>query len=172
MRTTSRTTAIIAAIAIVGTVGIGLVAGLPAVASVRATPPGTVILHFYERTESHTGYTAAGTPSTSEPMAGDRFDSTNLDYVGNHSHHAKRWTASDHVYCSLISDTIAQCSGQFAIGGSMIYTDVFTLQLGPTPVVAPIAGGSGAYAGMTGTLKSVDVGDTGNGDVTLTLHKK
>ena len=63
-------------------------------------------------------------PASAPPAVGDTFDNTGIDYVGNHKHHAAKPDGSDHLRCTItsISSTgpTVLCSGQIAIGGSML----------------------------------------------------
>ena len=117
--------------------------------------------------------TANGTPLTADqnPAAGDVVEDSDLDYVGSHTHHAKTWTASDHLVCSLTDSTgTATCFGEFAIGGSLLFADGVTVNFGGTSDSVSITGGTGAYRGVTGTVTSKEVGNTDNSDVTITLR--
>jgi hypothetical protein len=103
-------------------------------------------------------------PSNTMPTIGDRFSIGSDDYVGNHSHHAKRATASDHIICVLTSTTgLALCDGQIAIGGSMIFADDWTLDFNSTaPTTIQITGGTGRFRHAHGTVfaKSVSQNTT------------
>ena len=86
----------------------------------------TVTLHYFSKQTSSTFVTPQGKPlgPNSPPAVGDINDNTDLDYVGNHKHHAKRSTASDHLRCTITGSTgnsaTATCDAQIAIGGSML----------------------------------------------------
>jgi len=94
-----------------------LLAGLSlAGGSSAAAAPST--LHFFQRSTLYAIVSATGTPLPAEatPAAGDVLEDSDLDYVGNHSHHARNWTASDHVVCSLTNSTGgATCFGEFMV---------------------------------------------------------
>jgi|HubBroStandDraft_1064217.scaffolds.fasta_scaffold220459_1 hypothetical protein len=149
-----------------------LLAGLSlAGGSSAAAAPST--LHFFQRSTLYAIVSATGTPLPAEatPAAGDVLEDSDLDYVGNHSHHARNWTASDHVVCSLTNSTGgATCFGEFAIGGSLLFADGVTVSFGQTTDRVALTGGTGAYQGLTGTVTSKEVGNTNNADVTITLH--
>jgi hypothetical protein len=78
-----------------------------------------VTLHFFSKQVYSRISDATGKPlpSNSAPAVGDRFSFASNDYVGNHKHHAKRPTASDHVVCTLTSTSAGLCDGTIAIGG-------------------------------------------------------
>jgi hypothetical protein len=142
--------------------GSGL-AALPAAAA-RATT-----LHFYEvgQTAMHTDATGQPVTSTNAtPKVGDHVDATSLDYVGNHKHHASSFTASDHIACTLASASSAICSGQFAIGGSLLLANYVTVT-SSAPV--QINAGTGKYKNARGTINSTSIGNSNNSDVTITL---
>jgi hypothetical protein len=130
-------------------------------------------LHFFQKSTLQSITTANGTPLSAEatPAAGDVLEDSDLDYVGNHTHHARNWTASDHIVCSLTDSTgDATCFGEFAIGGSLLFADGVTVSFGGTTDRVALTGGTGAYQGVTGTVTSKEVGNTNNADVTITLQ--
>jgi len=131
-------------------------------------------LHFFSKSTLQTITDSNGkpVPSSAAPAAGDVLESTDLDYVGSHTHHAKNWTASDHLVCSLTNSSgAAICFGQFAVGGSLIYADGVSVNLEGTSTSVQITGGTGAYQNITGgTVMSKEVGNTNNSDVTITLQ--
>jgi hypothetical protein len=129
----------------------------------------TVTLHLFAKSQI-ASLTDANGQAASAPAANDEYISTDLDYVGTHAHHAKNWTASDHEFCIFPTAAAATCFGQFAVGGSMIYADKFTLTQSSNGTVA-ITGGTGQFAGATGTVSMKQVGTTSNSDVTIVVHK-
>jgi hypothetical protein len=149
-----------------------LLAGLSIAGSANAGA-ATSTLHYFQKSTFQAIVTANGTPLTAEqtPAAGDVLEDSDLDYVGSHAHHAKNWTASDHLVCSLTNSTGgATCFGEFAVGGSLLFADGVTVNFGGTTDRVPITGGTGAYQGVTGTVTSKEVGNTNNSDVTITLQ--
>jgi hypothetical protein len=142
--------------------------GLPAAsASTKAT------LQFFQKNTSSTFLGADGNPTqppsaTTPPVVGERFVVTDNDYLGNHKKHAKAFTATDHLACTITSATgMATCDGQIAIGGSMLLAQNVTLNLAGASSVVPINGGTGKYLHARGTATSVTVGNTANSDFTL-----
>ena len=152
-------------------------AGIAALlASCLAVAPASAAkkLRFFSKQVSSSLTDASGNPITNPntpPAAGDRFVVTDLDYVGNHRHHAKRWTASDHFACTFTTPPAAICSGQIAIAGSMLFSDNVPLDFAnpSATVTVPITGGTGRYRGAKGTVTSVSVGKTNNSNLTITL---
>jgi hypothetical protein len=131
----------------------------------------TVPLHLFSRATSSTFVDAQGHPvSPSTPSAvGDTFDSTGVDYLGNHEHHAARPNGSDHLRCAVtsISSTgpTLLCSAQIGIGGSMLLANDETFTLSASPPPTPIDGGTGIYRHAHGLLTATDIGN--NTDFTI-----
>ncbi|MDQ6817058.1 MAG: hypothetical protein M3018_06580, partial [Actinomycetota bacterium] len=60
----------------------------------------TMTLRFFSKSVSAKFTDSAGHPIPGRnPKAGDVFDAVALEYVGDHKHHAKQWTASSHLRC-------------------------------------------------------------------------
>jgi hypothetical protein len=135
----------------------------------------TVTLHYFSKQTSSTFVNPQGQPigPTTPPAVGDINDNTGIDYAGNHKHHAKKATASDHLRCTITSFTAtagkATCDGQIAIGGSMLLAnDVpFTLSNTGAPDVVSINGGTGIYHHAHGKIIATNVGN--NTDFTITV---
>lgn len=133
----------------------------------------TVTLHYFSKQTSSTFVTPQGKPlgPNSAPAAGDINDNTDVDYVGNHKHHAKRSKASDHLRCTITGSTknsaTATCDAQIAIGGSMLLANhtQLTFSESSAPVVVSINGGTGIYRHAHGTVTSTSVGN--NSDLTI-----
>jgi hypothetical protein len=143
--------------------------GLPAASATTRT----TTLHFFQKNTSSTFLAPDGTPTqppsaTSPPAIGERFVVTDNNYVGNHKKHAKTFTATDHLVCTITSAAgTATCDGQIAIGGSMLLAQNVTVNLAGASNVVPINGGTGKYLHARGTATSVTVGDTENSDFTV-----
>ena len=133
----------------------------------------TVTLHYFSKQTSSTFVTPQGKPlaPNSAPAVGDINDNTDLDYVGNHKHHAKQSTASDHLRCTITGSTgnsaTATCDAQIAIGGSMLLANhtQLTFSESSAPVVVSINGGTGIYRHAHGTVTSTSVGH--NSELTI-----
>jgi hypothetical protein len=147
-----------------------------AVLALAAAPAGAATkLKFFEKGESASLTDATGKQigdPNAVPAAGDTLDISSRDFVGNHKHHAKHFTVTDHLRCTFTTASTAVCNGQFAIGGSMLLAENVNVNLDfTTPkVVVPITGGTGVYEHAKGTVTSINIGNTGNSDVTITLH--
>ena len=112
----------------------------------------TETLRFFDKTTLITMTTADGKvidkPPFPDAKPGDALDVYSLDFVGNHRHHAKRWTASAHVHC-VFGTGEPDCVGHTAVGGSLLVFHGF-----PGTLVA----GTGRYAGASGrVLKNKEV---------------
>ncbi len=131
----------------------------------------TVTLHLFSRATSSTFVDAQGhpVPANAPPAVGDTFDNTGVDYVGNHKHHAAKPNGTDHLRCTITSISsmgpVVLCSGQIAIGGSMLLAndETFTLSAGPPPT--PINGGTGIYRHAHGLITPTNIGN--NTDFTI-----
>jgi hypothetical protein len=130
-------------------------------------------LHFFERSVTNDFFNAAGKPIQLNPpmtvlVKGDRLDDTDLDYVGDAAHHAKRWTASDHLSCTFTA-TAAICDAEVAVGGSLLLGTDVRVQFGPGATVVKLNGGTGVFKGAHGTAISANVGNSNNANLTLKL---
>ena len=154
-----------------------VVAAAVAVLALAAVPAGAAVkFKFFQKGESSSLTDSSGNPITDPnvaPKAGDKFVVTDRDFVGNHKHHAKRYSATDHLACTFTSATEAVCDGQFAIRGSMLLAENVNVNLDfskPT-IVVPITGGTGVFHRVKGgSVTSTAVGDTGTSDVTISVH--
>jgi hypothetical protein len=142
----------------------GLVAGVGALpASARTTTLRYFSKQVYFRISNRLGQRL---PSNSKPAIGDRISFASIDYVGNHTHHAKKATASDHVDCTITSPSGGICDGQIAIGGSMILGEDFPFSLTSNTQKVIITGGTGRYGGASGTVSATSVSKNGT-DLTI-----
>ncbi len=131
-------------------------------------------LHFFQKSVTNDFFNAAGKaiqldPPMTVPAKGDRLDSTDLDYVGDAAHHAKRSTASDHLSCTFTATAAATCDAQIAVGGSLLLANDVHVQFGPAAIVVELNGGTGVFAGAHGTVTAVPVGNGANNDLTVKL---
>ena len=126
---------------------------MAAVASAAAAK--TISLHFfskqvYSRISDANGHPL---PPNSGLAVGDRISNAFNDYAGNHKHHAKQATASNHVACIVTSSSTFLCDDTIAIGGSMILTDDFVINfLSKGPTTVKITGGTGTHWHARGTV--------------------
>jgi len=138
---------------------------------------GTTPLRYYQKADGNAFYTPDGkvvTDQNSPPQVGDYVVSTDLDYVGDHLHHATTAVATDHIVCLITTVTASggtgDCDGEFAFGGSMFYADHQTITFADNanPVVR-LTGGTGKLQGVSGSIKSTSVGNTDDSDIVVTL---
>jgi len=108
----------------------------------------TQTLRFFSKVDkltlTHADGTVVDSPNA-QPVPGDRLDVYASDFAGNHKHHAKEATASEHVVCSFGSAPEPDCTAHVAIGGSMLIFRGFP---------GTLIGGSGKYLGATGKVVS------------------
>jgi hypothetical protein len=137
----------------------------------------TATLHLFSRRTSSTFLTPQGKPlpPNTPPAAGDVTDSTDVDYVGSHQHHAKAPAGSDHLRCTIISFAAAGargvCDGQIAIGGSMLLVNHETVALSDSAtLVFQINGGTGIYRHAHGKIITTNIGNTGNSDFEIKIR--
>jgi hypothetical protein len=138
------------------------------------------VFHYFSKFESQVFLTTTGKPFTpsekNPPGPGDSIEGTNLDYVGNHVHHAASWTASDHELCVLDNKGNPVCHAQVAIGGSMILAqaDLGHVSASTSTSTFQVTGGTGTFQGVTGTIAVVQLdpsAQTSNSDVVITLQR-
>jgi hypothetical protein len=130
-------------------------------------------LHFFQQSVTNEFFNAAGktiqlNPPQTVPVKGDRLDGTDLDYVGTGAHHAKHWTASDHLSCTFTA-TGAVCDAEIAVGGSLLLGTDVPVQFSAGPIVIKLNGGTGVFKGAHGTVTAVTIGNTNNGNLTIKL---
>src|SRR6266550_2751639 len=83
----------------------------------------TEVIRVFAKETSFVYTNADGTIARIPPddlKPGDSFDSTANDYVGDHRHHAKRWTISEHLHCVVGDDGAPRCQSHVAVGGSLL----------------------------------------------------
>jgi hypothetical protein len=151
------------------------VAGGVAGAAPRATPEASgspVVLHFLQVQSTVTFYNASGHVIAGYPPLGGHVLEDDLDYVGDHAHHAKTWTATDHLYCTVVgSPAAADCNLEIAIGGSLLYADALRVDLAANAGNFLFDGGTGTFAGYSGIATSTNIGSGNDSDLVVTVHK-
>jgi hypothetical protein len=149
-------------------------AAVLAAAALVAAPAGAAgkaQLKFFSHVTSQSLTDASGNPlSGREPVAGDRIVVTDVNYAGNHKHHAKRYTSTDHLACTFTGADSGVCDGQFNIGPSMLLTENATISFKDPRLTFPITGGTGRYRGAKGTIVSTSVGGSDDSDVVISLR--
>jgi hypothetical protein len=152
-------------LAAAGTLAVAVFATAPADAAKQ------VRLKFFSQSESVKLTDPSGNPlANGGPAAGDRLVSTDRNFVGNHKHHAKRYTSTDHLSCTFTSAAAAVCDGQIAIGSSLVFSDRVPVNLSEPNLTIPLTGGTGRFKGMKGTAVAKAVAGSDDTDVVITLH--
>jgi hypothetical protein len=133
--------------------------------NVRAAATRTQTLRLFDKPTSmkltHANGTVAANPQSVQPRPGDTLDVDSLDYRGDHSHHAKRFSASTHLRCTFGAGP-PTCESHVAIGNSML---IFTGDPGI------VSNGTGIYQGATGrVLSSKEV--SGGSDVVARVKRR
>jgi hypothetical protein len=123
----------------------------------------THTLRFFDRTDRITMTHADGTVDshpTAEPVPGDRLDVYASEFAGNHSHHAKKASGSNHVVCLFSEAPEPDCISHVAFGGSML---IFSGDPGT------VIGGAGRYLHASGrVISNKEV--PGGGDVVAKIR--
>lgn len=148
--------------------------GAPAVAATSTTKT----YRFWSKTASFRLLDADGQPASGEPKVGSSIIVTDDNYVGDHRHHARTATTTDHLKCTLLTADEAQgqvdalCDGQVALPGGMVLVDHAKVNLAADDTVYPVTGGTGVFAKVkSGTLVSKNYNQMGDAtDVTIKLR--
>lgn len=108
----------------------------------------TQTLRFYDKPVSikltHANGTVVAQPPYPQARPGDTLDVNSLDYAGDHTRHAARWSASTHLRCVFRAGP-PTCESHVAIGRSLL---VLTGNPGK------VTNGTGIYQGATGRVVS------------------
>jgi hypothetical protein len=129
-------------------------------------------LQYFQKESVLTFTNASGTVIQGYPPLGGHVLEDDTDFVGNHTHHAAQPTMTDHMFCTVVTaPATATCSFEFATGDSLLYADDITVNLASSAGTIPLSGGTGKFAGDSGSAASTPVGNGNNGDIVLTLHK-
>ncbi|MGA2007146.1 MAG: hypothetical protein ABSH27_06250 [Solirubrobacteraceae bacterium] len=153
-------------------IGVVVIGALCAVAIPAASASTATTLHFFEKNLGSTFTDPSGHPvgnSKTPPPSGSAANSTAIGYVGNSAHHAKAPSASSHLACVVTTFPKAVCFAQFAIGGAMLLANQFTVSLAGSESpfsTVKINGGTGEFAGASGTVQTTPAGKGSN--VTIT----
>ena len=131
----------------------------------------TITLHYFAKQVSVKLMSPAGHHvNYKRPSAGDVGDLIGLAYVGDHNHHAKRWTASFHLRCVFRSSKRSTCDGQIAIGGSMLFAYGIHPNVRGSFKSVTISSGTGVFQRAHGTLSFADVANTHSSDITIRVR--
>jgi hypothetical protein len=165
----------LAGVAVIGVCA--LTAGaVPAAADGTAKPARgaagkTLVLHYYSETVSFVYRKADGTvlpqpPQT--PAVGDQMEITELGYKGTTKKHAKKWSVSSYTVCVFHSAKGAPtCEGVAALGGNQL----LTFHTAPESDHPQVVGGTGRYAGATGSVDMTSTTDSSS-DLVITVNLK
>jgi hypothetical protein len=154
-------------------------AGTVVAFALTAAPAGAATtLHFFQKPTLMKFVDSSGNPITNPnapPVVGDQFITNDEDFVGNHKHHAKHFTASDHLVCTITSVTAtggkATCNGEIAIGSSMLLAQNVPIELNNSPKsVVAINGGTGKFSHAKGSVTSTTIGKSNNSDLVVKLR--
>jgi hypothetical protein len=133
--------------------------------------PSTMVLHYFQVQGPLNFYNASNVLVHGYPPLGGHIREDDIDYVGDKTSHAATWTVSDHLFCTVVKmPSTGQCFGEFAVGGSLIYADDFIVHLAAGAGAIHVDGGTGHFAGYTGTITETQLGKTNDSDVVITLH--
>ncbi len=144
----------------------------PVGAEVADAAPATMVLHYYQVQTALTFSNASNVVVHHYPPLNGHVLEDDVDYVGNQSSHAATWTVSDHLFCTVVSmPASAKCFAVFAGDKGIIYSDNFAVNLSGNGNTIPVNGGTGRFAGYSGSLTSTTIGDTNDSVVVITLHK-
>jgi hypothetical protein len=129
-------------------------------------------VHYFQKESMLTFTNASDTGIQGYPPVGGHVLEDDIDYVGNHTHHAAQPTMTDHLFCTVVTaPATATCSFEFATGDSILYADGISVNLASSVGTIPLSGGTGKFSGDAGSAASSPVGSSNNSDIVLTLHK-
>lgn len=137
---------------------------IPALSGAHTTSATAQIMKFYDKPVTITLTDASGHVTSRPPYpqakAGDILDVYSLDYVGDHIHHAARWSMSNHLRCTF-GHGAPTCTSNVAVGGSLL---VFNGN--------KLVGATGHYQGATGrVLSNKEVPGRDESDVVLQIKR-
>jgi hypothetical protein len=131
----------------------------------------TITLRFFSQVVSLTWTGADGKiiQQRPAPHAGDQLEVSETYFAGTSRKHAKHWSVTSHTVCVFKATGAAICDGQAAVGGNqMVFVRTAVDASGGGDTL--IRGGTGRYAGATGTENSSAAGGANNTDVVMVVH--
>jgi hypothetical protein len=129
-------------------------------------------LHLFQKAGAPVFTNATNQVLQGYPTIGGHVTENDVDYLGTAKRHASHPTATDHLFCTVVTaPATADCYISFAVGTSLLYVDDASIDLASSFGTITITGGTGKYAGYTGTIVSTTVGKTTNANLVLTLDK-
>jgi hypothetical protein len=134
--------------------------------------PATIVLHYYQVQTDLTFYNASNVAIHRYPPLGGHVKEDDIDYVGSQASHAAMWTVSDHLFCTVVSmPAHAQCFAVFAARDGLIYADDFATNLADNTGTIRVDGGTGSFAGYSGSLTDTTIANSNDSAVVITLRK-
>lgn len=110
-----------------------------------------------------------GTPTremTGPPVPGARLELTENLYAGDHANHAAQVAGVNRTTCAFDAALETRCTSKATFGNSTLDTASTGSN---SDFVATITGGTGRFAGATGTVHVHTLGDTNDSDITIGL---
>jgi hypothetical protein len=148
-----------------------LAAVLPAAGAAHPAAGKTIHLKAFVETVGFAVYHADGTPvgdPSGPPAVGDWLETSEDVYRGDHRQHASKPFATSHTICVFFTaDGGPRCDSQLALGTHEL---VLLHTPGGHDGRTVVHGGTGRFAGVTGTLRMHTIGDTNDSDVVATLR--
>lgn len=133
-------------------------------------PAKTTTLRFYSKVVVSRLFSSTGKPlpSTVQPTRGDYIIAADDDYAGTYKSHSSDQGGSDFLRCVFVNaHGEASCTGVITVGSSLVYV-IANQNFSKVSALTTfkVAGGTGQYAGATGTVVS---GATSNFVLTLRM---
>jgi hypothetical protein len=136
----------------------------------------TRTVDFFQDTGSPEFYTAQGNvipqgqPGDKPLIKGNYFVQDDTDYAGTAVRHAKRVTATDHLFCTYLTPDLnrARCYFELDEGHSKLLLNHYISHLTGLISTMKISGGTGSFRGARGTLTVITLAD-GNRDLVLKI---
>jgi hypothetical protein len=144
-------------------------------AASASTPPKLTTLRYFATQTSSSFTTPTGAPVGSRaPGAGDEVFNTSNLYAGTARHHARNWTATASLHCTIVNVTSnagsASCEAVLAIGSStLVSLAKQTFGQGDQPLRFPITGGTGRYLRAKGLINDQPLRNN-NDELTITIR--
>lgn len=151
-------------------VGVAVMSGGAIAVRGVTKPAKTTTLRFYSKVVVSRLFSAAGKPLSSsvQPTRGDYIIAADNDYAGTYKSHSAHQSGSDFLRCVFVNaHGEAGCTGVITVGSSLVYV-IADQNFSKVSALTTfkVAGGTGQYAGATGTVVS---GATSNFVLTLRM---
>ena len=131
-------------------------------------------LQYFQKSTQVTLQSASGKTLKASAHAGkgDVLKVTSEDYVGSHTKHAKKATATGTLSCTYKSATAAICTNKIDINGSSILSSKVPVTMGGPVMSIAVTDGSGTYEGAHGLVTATQVGQSHNADLVIVVLPK